>query len=231
MKHLNAINKVAVDDRHIRAGGRFGLIFSLALLLGACSALPDKPVRAALYDFGPGALAPVPATRQAPLAPIALADISTPGGALDNQAVLYRLAYDDAQQLRPYSQARWSMPPAQLIRQRLRDTLGQNRAVLNAGEGPALNRSTNQGVLPRVLQLELEEFSHFFQSPNNSAGLIRMRATLVETTPSGEKLLAQRSVTVQRPAPSADAPGGVRALTAATDAAIEELATWLQQVP
>ncbi|MDO9360346.1 MAG: ABC-type transport auxiliary lipoprotein family protein, partial [Polaromonas sp.] len=170
-------------------------------------------------------------TLQAPLAPIALADISTPGGALDNQAVLYRLAYADAQQLRPYSQARWSMPPSQLVRQRLRDNLSRTRAVLNAGEGPALNRSVNQGVLPRVLQLELEEFSHYFESASNSAGLIRLRATLVETTPSGEKLLAQRSVTVQRPASSADAPGGVRAMTAATDAAIEEIATWLQQVP
>lgn len=231
MNPLNAINSVAVGARRPWAVGRFGLMLTFFLLLGACSALPDKPIRAALYDFGPGALAPVPATRLAPLAPIALADISTPGGVLDNQAVLYRLAYDDAQQLRPYSQARWSMPPAQLIRQRLRDTLGRTRAVLNAGEGPALNRGANQGVLPRVLQLELDEFSHFFESPASSVGLIRLRATLVETTPSGEKLLAQRSVTVQRPAPSADAAGGVRALTAATDAAIEEIATWLQQTP
>jgi len=226
-----AINSVAVDARMKRPAGRFGLMLSLALLLGGCSALPDKPMRAALYDFGPGALTPVPATRQAPLAPIALADIGTPGGALDNQAVLYRLAYDDAQQLRPYSQARWSMPPAQLIRQRLRDNLGRTRAVLSAGEGPALNRGANQGVLPRVLQLELDEFSHFFEAPERSVGLVRLRATLVETTSGGEKLLAQRSVTVQRPAPSADAPGGVRALTAATDAAIDEIATWLQQVP
>ena len=231
MNHLFAINKIAVSARSIGAGCRFGLIFSMALLLGACSALPDKPVRAALYDFGPGALTSEPSTRQAPLAPIALADISTAGGALDNQAVLYRLGYDDAQQLRPYSQARWSMPPAQLLRQRLREVLSRNRAVLNAGEGPALNRSVNQGVLPRVLQLDLEEFSHFFASPGSSIGLVRLRATLVETTPSGEKLLAQRSVTVQRPAPSADAPGGVRALTAASDAAIDEIATWLQQVP
>ena len=231
MNHSSAINKVAAYARHARAGGRFGLIFSMALLLGACSVLPDKPVRAALYDFGPGALTPPPATPQAPFAPIALADIGTAGGALDNQAVLYRLAYADAQQLRPYSQARWSMPPARLIRQRLRDVLSRNRAVLNAGEGPALNRSVNQGVLPRVLKLDLEEFSHFFASPSSSVGLIRLRATLVETTPNGEKLLAQRSVAVQRPAPSADAPGGVRALTAATDAAIDEIATWLQQVP
>jgi cholesterol transport system auxiliary component len=231
MKPLFAINSVAVNARLTGAGARFGLMFVMVLLLGACSALPDKPMRAALYDFGPGALAPVPSTRQAPLPPIALADIGTPGGVLDNQAVLYRLAYDDAQNLRPYSQARWSMPPAQLIRQRLRDQLGRTRAVLNAGEGPALNRSVNQGVLPRVLQLELDEFSHLFEAPERSVGLIRLRATLVETTPSGEKLLAQRSVTVQRPAPSADAPGGVRALTAATDAAIDEIATWLQQVP
>ncbi|WP_370869791.1 ABC-type transport auxiliary lipoprotein family protein [Polaromonas sp.] len=202
-----------------------------ALLLGACSALPDKPTRAALYDFGPGPLSAQPTTRQAPLPPLALADISTPGGVLDNQAVLYRLAYADAQNLRPYSKARWSMPPAQLVRQRLRETLSRNRAVLNAGEGPALNRGANQGVLPRVLQLELEEFSHLFDTPTSSVGLVRLRATLVETTPTGEKLLAQRNFTVQRPATSADAPGGVRALTAATDAAIEEISTWLQQAP
>jgi cholesterol transport system auxiliary component len=231
MNPLIAINSVAAHARPTGAGARFGLMLTLALLLAGCSALPDKPVRAALYDFGPGALAPLPATRQAPLPAIALADISTPGGVLDNQSVLYRLAYDDAQQLRPYSQARWSMPPAQLIRQRLRDTLGRTRPVLNAGEGPALNRGVNQGVLPRVLQLELDEFSHFFESAGSSVGLVRLRATLVETTPSGEKLLAQRSITAQRPAPSADAPGGVRALTAATDAAIDEIATWLQQVP
>ena len=60
-------------------------------------------------------------------------------------------------------------------------------------------------------------------------GLIRLRATLIEQATSGEKLIAQRSVVMQRPAPSADAPGGVRALTAATDAAIDEIDVWLQQ--
>ena len=228
---ITAINTVANKPRPIWAKSRFGLMLLAALLLGACSALPDKPTRAALYDFGPGPLTIAPSSRQAALAPLALADISTAGGALDNQAVLYRLAYADAQQLRPYSQARWSMPPAQLVRQRLRETLSRDRAVLNAGEGAALNRNASQGPLPRVLKLELEEFSHLFDSPASSVGLIRLRATLVENTPGGEKLLAQRNFSIQRPALSADAPGGVRALTAATDAAIEELALWLQQTP
>jgi cholesterol transport system auxiliary component len=212
-----------------RAAGLVGLLLA-ALALAGCSGLPDKPTRATMYDFGPGPLATLPTTRQAPLPALALDDVSTSGGALDNMAVLYRLAYADAQQLRPYSQARWSMPPAQLVRQRVREQLGQRRAVFNAGASVALNRSQN-AALPLLLRLDLEEFSHLFTAPTESVGLIRLRATLVEVTPAGDKLVGQRNVIVQRPAPSNDAPGGVQALTAATDAAIEEIDQWLQQTP
>ncbi len=207
-----------------------GLLCALlaALALAGCSGLPDKPTRATMYDFGPGPLATLPTTRQAPLPALALDDISTSGGALDNMAVLYRLGYADAQQLRPYSQARWSMPPAQLVRQRVREQLGQRRAVFNAGASVALNRSQN-AVLPLLLRMDLEEFSQLFTAPDTSVGLIRLRATLVEVTPAGDKLVGQRNVIVQRPAPSSDAAGGVQALTAATDAAIEEIDQWLQQ--
>lgn len=212
-----------------RAGGLLCALLA-ALVLAGCSGLPDKPTRATMYDFGPGPTATLPTTRQAPLPPLALDDVSTPGGALDNMAVLYRLGYADTQQLRPYSQARWSMPPAQLVRQRVREQLGQRRAVFNAGASVALNRSQN-AALPLLLRLDLEEFSHLFSSPTASVGLIRLRATLLEVTPAGEKLVGQRNVIVQRPAPSSDAPGGVQALTAATDAAIAEIDQWLQQTP
>lgn len=207
------------------------LLVSALIAVSGCSALPDKPVRSAMYDFGPGNLAAATApqpTQPTSLPPIAIDDITTPGGALDNQAVLYRLAYQDAQQLRPYSLARWALPPAQLVRQRLKGTLSQRRTVFGAGDSAALNRSQN-AVLPRLLRLELEEFSHVFSAVDASVGLIRLRATLLEVTPAGEKLISQRSVVVQRPAPSSDALGGVRALTAATDAAIEEIDQWLQQ--
>jgi cholesterol transport system auxiliary component len=195
-------------------------------LLAGC-ALPDRPSRGTLYDFGPGPLTPVASSRMAPLPPLALAEIES-NGVLEGTSVLYRLGYADAQQLRPYALARWSMPPAQLVRQRLRAHLSQRRAVLNAGEGAALARTG--GDAPLVLRLDLDEFSHWFASPTESSGLIRMRATVVEITPGGERLLAQRSVVVQKPAPSPDAPGGVRALAAATDAAAEEISQWLQQV-
>ena len=225
---LHAMSMIAIDARSVWARAAIPVLL-LAALLGGCSSLPDKPTRASMYDFGPGALSALSATSQARLPPLAIDDITTNGGALDNMAVLYRLGYADEQQLRPYSQARWSMPPAQLVRQRLRDQLGQRRAVFNAGAGAALNRSQNP-TLPLLLRLDLEEFSQLFTAPDTSVGLIRLRATLLEVTPAGEKLLGQRHVVVQRPAPSSDAPGGVRALTAATDAAIEELDQWLQQV-
>jgi cholesterol transport system auxiliary component len=227
----SAINSIAAHARQYRVMAIISLIISAGALSGC--ALPDKPTRATMYDFGPGPLLTQPAASQGPvssLPPLAIDDITTSGGALDNMAVLYRLGYADAQQLRPYSQARWSMPPAQLVRQRLREQLSQRRAVFNAREGVALNRSQN-AVLPLLLRLELEEFSQLFSTPDASVGLIRLRATLLEITPAGEKLLGQRNVVVQRHATSADAPGGVRALTAATDAAIEELDQWLQQAP
>ena len=233
-----AINSVATSQDNCLATGLFNRILVLflgiasVLVLPGCSAMPDKPVRASMYDFGPGALATLPtlssAARQMQLPALAIDEITAAGGALDNLAVLYRLRYQDAQQLRPYSQARWSTPPAQLVRQRLREQLGQRRSIFDARGSLALIRG--QGTaLPLLLRMDLEEFSHVFSAPDVSVGLVRLRATLIEQTSSGEKLLAQRSVSVQRPAPSADAPGGVKALTAATDAAIEEIDQWLQQ--
>jgi ABC-type uncharacterized transport system auxiliary subunit len=156
--HFQFPNRLAINSVASRQAGLAWAAGLFALALAGCSGLPDKPTRATMYDFGPGPLATQPTTRQAPLLPLALDDVSTSGGALDNMAVLYRLGYADAQQLRPYSQARWSMPPAQLVRQRVREKLGQRRAVFSAGASVALNRSQN-AVLPLLLRLDLEEFS------------------------------------------------------------------------
>lgn len=204
------------QGRGARAVAVLALALACGALLGGCAALPERPVRPVVYDFGPG----LPVTsRTADAPPIALAGVDAPA-ALDDTAVLYRLAYADAQQLRPYAQARWSMPPAQLLQQRLREHLGQQGPVLRAGEAGAA----------RELRIELDEFSQLFESPQASTGLVRLRATLIGAGPGPGRLLAQRSVVMRRPAPSADAPGGVRALTAATDAAVEDIAQWLQQM-
>jgi cholesterol transport system auxiliary component len=197
---------------------------AFAIVLAGCSALPDKPPRQTLYDFGP-----VPAQPVASLparAALVLPDVEA-RGILETTALLYRLGYEDANQLRPYAFARWSAPPGELLRQRLRDVLGRDRPVLDASAAAALSR--RGAASPPVLRVELEEFSQLFDTPTASQGVLRLRCTLLESTGAGERLVAQRSFSVQRAATSADAPGGVRALAAATEAAAQDIAAWLQQ--
>ncbi len=172
---------------------------------------------------------------------LGLADVQSAGRNDNSTAVLYRLAYTDARQLRPYQGARWAMPPAQLVQQALRTQLGERRAVLSAddalaavregaGAGAFTTGTPGEGRLPTVLRVELEEFSQVFSSASASAGLVRVRATLVEPTADGEKLLGQRLFAAQVPSPSADAAGGTRALADATAQVAQGVSQWLGQL-
>lgn len=217
---MNALKKIAASARPASVVATFAAIF-----LAGCSALPQPPVRPVLYDLGPGQLAP--AAEQPPLPALALADVQSAGPVDGSTAVHYRLAYADARQLRPYQSARWSQPPAQLLEQRLRAVLGERRAVLRADKALIAAR---QGEAPTaVLRVELEEFSQIFTSEQGSTGVVRLRATLVEPTPTGEQLLGQRLFVAQQAATSADAAGGTRALAEATQQAAQALAQWLEQ--
>ena len=211
-------------SRWLNARGSAALCLSSFALLAGCS-FTNPPVRPVVYDFGPGvvdavsAALPSAAVTAAVTPPITLAEVESPP-ALDSTAVLYRLGYADAQQLHPYAQARWTMPPAQLLRQRLREHLSRRRTVLSQGDtGPA------PGI---VLRVELDEFSQWFDTPQSSSALVRLRATLLQPGPNGVRLSAQQNFVVQRAAVSADAPGGVKAMAQASDALIAQLDAWLQ---
>lgn len=209
-----------------RAATTFLLIF-----LAGCSALPTPPPRAAQYDFGPGSASTQPLGTPAARPPVALADIEAAGRADTSSAVLYRLAYGNAQELRPYQSARWSQPPTQLLQQALRTQLGARRAVLRADDAQGAARTGGiTGSQPDILRIDLEEFSQVFSSATDSVGLLRLRATLVEPTAAGEQLLGQRVFTVQKPAISADAAGGTHALAEAANQVAQELAQWLEQL-
>jgi len=190
----------------------------LAGLTGCGTLQPGA--RPLVYDFGPGSLSSSAVNPIRTLTPLVLAEVEATA-ALDSNAVLYRLGYSDSQQLRPYAQARWSMPPAHLLHQRLREQLGQRRVVL---------RPEQASGTTLTLRVELEEFSHLFESPERSFGLIRLRATLSQNNPKGESVLVQRNFATQQGSSSSDAAGGVRALALASDALIAEIETWVQQV-
>ncbi len=209
---MSAINSVVARPYFSKAIALLGM--TLAALMAGCS-LHERGASPVLYDFGER----TPATASATPARPALAITVHAAASLESTALQYRLAYDDARQLRAYALARWAVPPADLVQQRLREGLSRQRSVLKPGQGA-----------PLLLALELEEFSQVFDKPGQSVGVLRLRATLQQASTSGLKTVAQRSVQVQRPAPTAGASGGVRALEAATDAAVVELAQWLQML-
>ncbi|MDR1967683.1 MAG: ABC-type transport auxiliary lipoprotein family protein [Burkholderiaceae bacterium] len=197
----------------------FGLIF---LLLAGCTLpLPDKPARPQLYDLGP-ALPLAAAGAQPGGAVLALDPVAAPA-TFDSVAIIYRLAYaEGGQQARSYALARWSMPPPQLLAQRLREAFSVTRPVVDA----------DAGLAALELRAELDEFTHVFTAPGVSEGVVRLRVTIARTTADAHtsRLLGQRTFSARQPAPSADASGGAAALRAATDDVVQQVVGWADAI-
>ncbi len=205
-----------------RAGWRIVPALVAAALLGGC-ALPPRAAAPQLYDLGPpAAVPPAAATTTATAATAArpvLAVQVQAAVALQGTALHYRLAYADPRQLHAYSQSRWAAPPAELLAQRLR--AGLSAQALLAPQAEAATQ---------LLHVELQEFSQQYTAPQASHALLRLRAALLQRTPQGLRLLAQRELVQQQPAAHPDAAAGVQALGAAADAAVAELVRWLQDL-
>ena len=161
-----------------------------------------------VYDFG----LPVQQAKSANVpVNVLVQEISAPVW-LTTSALRYRLAYHDAARLQTYANSRWAADPASLLTLRLRQSLGY----------------IAHGKPQYQLRVALEEFSQVFDSPENSRGVIRVRANLVtigESTP-----IAVRSFTVERKAQTPDAEGGVRALTEASSQLADEIGKWLAEI-
>jgi cholesterol transport system auxiliary component len=189
------------------------LLLALAGGLSGC-ATPSAPVEKTVYDFGAVVVKAATDSGKPAATPLAMADIHTAWGQ-SSTAMQYRLAYANEQALQPYALARWSMPPAQLVAQQVRAVLSQQRPVVALGESQTAY----------ALQLSLEEFGQSFEAPNASQSVVHLRATLLK----GDQFLAQRDFAASVPATTPDAPGGVRALSLATQAVAKDLSNWLAQ--
>lgn len=168
------------------------------------------------YDFGPlPAAAPAVA---AEFPPLVVPDVTGPAS-LDNQRMLYRLNYADPLQARFYAQNHWASTPLQLITQRIKARISQGGAkVLSATDA-------SNGVY--LLRIDVDEFAHTFESTTQSAGVLRLRASVFD----GSRFIDQRTFMHAVPAGSADAAGGARALAAATDAVSADILAWIGGLP
>ncbi len=184
---------------------RIALLMTLGLL-GACSSLVKTSPPVTVYDFG------LPAARlvaDSTLSRLAL-EVRSPSW-FDSLNVDYRLAYDEPLKPREYLASRWAGAPGVMLAQRLRQQIG------------AVNASGNTSA-DCLLRIELQEFSQIFDTPQQSRALLQGQVSLIDAR---RQVLAERPVVIEKPAPTADASGGVKALVAASAELGQQLADWL----
>jgi cholesterol transport system auxiliary component len=188
-----------------------------AALLAGCASSSKGPSGNTLYDFGPAAgSAPGSAASAAAAAVPAVVITDATGNAVyDNERMFYRLNYADPLQARWYANSRWSSTPLQMLTQRLKSRVAQ------AGVKVLSSTDASNGV--PLLRIDLDEFTHSFDSTASSQGQLVLRASLFQ----GHTLVDQRTFSRKVAATSADAAGGARALAQAADAVAADMIGWL----
>jgi cholesterol transport system auxiliary component len=193
--------------RSMRSRVKWMGVLCLALALAGCSLGKMEPAPV-LYDLGiEEGPAPVGAGMHKP---VALAFNAAP--ALADTGMIWRVANGDSPRI--YTRSRWSVPPPDLVRQRLSERL--------ARLGPVLSGDTVG--LPR-LQVTLTRFEQVFSADGaTSTGQVALQAVLLQ---ADGQVVAQKLVRRSVASATQDAGGGARALSQATDEATDELAAWL----
>lgn len=185
-----------------------------------------------VYDFGDSAVVAMessvaPAESQARL-PLLLAKVTASGVGEGDQSVFYRQSYATDNRLRTYQLARWSLPPEQLFEQRLRQTLELQRPVLT--EEFNLARLRDGDRYPAVLRVDISRFEQNFETPTASAGIVQVRATLIDPNPRGDALLGQKTFISRISAETADAQGGAAAMAEAAKVVAITVAQWVESL-
>jgi cholesterol transport system auxiliary component len=191
-------------------------VLALAAVLAGCASSHSGNGPNTLYDFGPATAGETTAAAP-PLAAVVVTD-ATGSPALDSERIFYRLNYADPLQARMYANSRWSSTPLAMVTARLRSRIAQAGVqVLTPVDAAA--------ALP-ILRIEVDDFTHSFDSQTQSYGQLVLRASLFQ----GHKLQGQRTFSRKAGADSADAAGGAHALAAATDAVAADMLAWMATV-
>ncbi len=191
------------------------IALAVTLVLAGCAS--NKAQESTTYDFGPATMTQQAAAAPAGMPALVVMDATGPA-ALENERMYYRLNYADALQARTYANSRWASNPLQMLTQRVKTRLAQS--------GMKVLSATDASTGVPLLRVEVDDFVHAFTGVAQSEGQITLRASLF----SDHRLLDQRSFTRTTSSPSADAPGGARALAASTDALAADILAWLATV-
>lgn len=191
------------------------------LLLSGCTIFPKPDTTIATYNFIADTSSKTSVSDQQITKngkKILVSHVSAPLW-LDTKAIHYRLAYHNALQTYAYAHSRWSAPPAFLLTQHIKQKIAADTHYL-------VIKDSGMAIPDNELHVELEEFSHIFDTLVDSHVVIRFRASLVSNT---HRLHTQKTFTAKQAAQSADAAGAVKAFSIASNQLISELIYWLNE--
>jgi cholesterol transport system auxiliary component len=133
---------------------------------------------------------------------------------VDSRDIEYRLLYENPLNLRRYAASHWAGRRDHCCR----SGCGSNW-VWGGGSG--------QTSVACLLRVELQEFSQLFDTPQRSRGLLQGQRQYARPR---RQIIAEREFAIERPAPTADARGGVSALVATSEELGRQLAAWLNDL-
>ncbi len=133
---------------------------------------------------------------------------------LSETAMHFRLSYAEPLRRQTYIESRWAAPPAELL-----ETFLKRRIVFGQPDF--------SGTGCR-LQLVVDEFEQRFDELQKSYAVLEVRALL--TPLHGGDMLSRKAFVVRKPAPAADARGGVAAARDAAQALADDLGSWLGEL-
>ncbi|MDR2637436.1 MAG: ABC-type transport auxiliary lipoprotein family protein [Zoogloeaceae bacterium] len=186
------------------------LLLSLfaGFFLAACASLFPPPVPSVtLFDLGADSLpeSGFDASRRAWLFELR----AVPG--LQSPAMRYRLEYAapaGSAQVFAYAESQWSNPPAEILRRRLEGALSWPAGTEDRCE----------------LFLHLQRFEQVFPAPDESYGILSLKARLWNR--GKNRLEDEAQFTQKIPAPTPDAAGGVTALAEGAKRLAQDLRQW-----
>lgn len=203
-----------------RNGLSIGLITcTCALLLGGCmhASKADFPQHYTLTAAAPTGSHDQTADRGGQT--LAITRIAVPAWLLGTN-MYYRLDYQNHARISAYASSDWVAPPATLLEHIVQDALGAG-ASWRAVTGPDTPTQADVSV-----HIRLDDFSQAFARADQSAGVLDATATLIDN--HHDRVIAQKHFHIQVAAPSADAVGGVTAMSQASDKFATQLQQWLQ---
>lgn len=197
----------------------FLLLNILCFFVAGCAPLlPTATPAPSVYDIGvPMALTHTSTTKDIANRDIVVISEAQVDGVENSLGIVYRYTNTLDYEPKQYRNARWSQHPAEMLRFRMLQHLGEKYPVVLGAD--FIDKSS------WMLRFTLEEFSHHLSSDTQSSGVVQIRVTLGQ----GGSFVGQKTFRVEVEAPSVDVQGGVSAISRATDETLLQIANWVDE--